>query len=501
MASMRARVVKGAVFITVARAITNGLGFISTIVLARILVPADFGLVALATSTLAIVSALTEIQMSRALVQHPSPTREHLDTAWTFGLLRSLLIAGALALISFPLSEFYSEPRLVGLILVLDIGVILTGLKNPRSVMLTRDLIFWQQCVLQISERLVSAAAAIALALIYQSYWALIIGAIMGQFVGLVFSYCLLPFRPRVGWKNSQELFSFSIWLMGCQVVNTINWRFDHFLIGWLFGPARLGIYTMGDKLATMPTREVTTPINATLFPALSRLIHDSGKLKSAYQSAQVAMTTIALPAGVGVALIADPLVQLTMGEKWHGAVLVIQVLSAVFACQTIGSLAQALAMAAGETRLIFKRDLQGFVLRFPCIAAGWYLAGFEGIVYARVFSGLFTIFLNMTVVRKLASLSISEQLRPNLCSIFSVAVMAIATVLVDSQIPRSAASVELGIRIAILVAAGALVYSLTWVSAWAATGKPNSPESQLPLAVARTVGLKLPRFLGRFED
>ena len=371
MADVATRMLKGGMWIAGARAVTNGLGFLSTILLARLLVPDDFGLVALATSILAIVNAVTALPVSEALIQHRKPTTDHFHTAWSIGVARAVLVALVMAASARPAALIYSDPRLEVVIYAFAFGVALSGLGNPRRIMLNRDLVFWQDALLSVGQKLAMIVVSLLIAWEYKSYWALILGSLAGQVAYVLLSYTALPFLPRITFKHTRDLLSFSVWLSLGQIINTINWRFDQLLIGGLSGRAALGYYSVGDNLAQLPTREAIAPLTQPLYPAFSRVADDHERLRAGYQRAQAFITAVALPIGVGFALLASPLILHFMGEKWAPAVIVAQGLSAIFALQTLGSLAQPLGMAAGATKLLFKRDVQMFFVRLPIITAG----------------------------------------------------------------------------------------------------------------------------------
>lgn len=487
MVNVRKSLVRGTAWIAGARMLTNGLGFISTLVLARILTPADFGLVALATTMLAILTSLTDLSLTSALVQHKDPQQHHFHTAWTFQVIRNTLLGIVFAIAAWPAASIFNEQRIINLMIVLSSSIIIQGFNNPYAIMLTRDLIFWHQFVLQVGAKLVSLIVSIVIAVSFKSYWALIWGTVAGQFFSLVISYMILPFRPKLCFKGGRDLFSFSLYLTFGQMINTVNWKSDQIFIGGYLGRAELGYYTVGDNLAVMPTRELTAPITQTLYPAFSRVKDDLGRLRWAYQNAQAFVTAIALPAGVGTALLAHSLVVLAMGEKWLNAVLVIQVLAAVFAFQTLGSLSQPLAMATDNTRLLFKRDVQGFFIRLPTIIVGMLLAGLPGIIYARALTGSLAIILHMQVVKKITNLGYREQLMANKRSILSVIVMAAMVAFIELIWPDNGmTSLELTVRIATLAAAGAVVYALTHFLLWIAASRPSGPETEIQRAVSR---------------
>jgi O-antigen/teichoic acid export membrane protein len=478
--NVRSRLLKGAVWLSAARLATNLLATISTLVLARLLVPSDFGLVALGTTTLSILTSITNISLSEALVQHRDPSYLHFHTVWTLNLLRGILIGSVFALIAIPAAHYYSDDRLSTVMFALSGSAVLNGLENPRAIMLTKQLIFWQQFMLQVSQKLVGLIASVVIALIYHSYWALIGGIVLGQFVGVLVSYTVLPFRPSFSIAHARELFSFSIWLTLCEAINTINWNFDQLLVGKFIGKTALGYYAVGNNLAVMPSREATAPLTGTLFPAFSNLSHDPVRLAAAYQRAQTLVTAVALPAGVGMALIADPLVRVTMGEKWLPAVFVIRILAAVFAFQTFGSLAQPLAMAAGRTQLLFRRDLQAFLYRVPLVIVGLYFGGFVGVLYARAIMGTTGLLFNTNVVTKVTGLSLWRQMQPNMRAVASVLLMAVVLALIDAFSGKTSDHWTIAQNLATMIVAGALVYGAATFAIWRAMGRPEGPETEI---------------------
>jgi PST family polysaccharide transporter len=477
---------KGAAWLSGARLATNILATISTLVLARLLLPADFGLVALGTTTLGILTSITNISLSEALVQHRDPSHHHFHTAWTLNLLRGVLIGAVFALIAVPVARFYSDERLANVMFALSGSAILNGLENPRAIMLTKQLIFWQQFLLQVSQKLVALIASVLIALVYHSYWALIGGILLGQFVGVLVSYSVLPFRPAFSIAHARELFSFSIWLTLCEAINAINWNFDQLLVGKFLGKTALGYYSVGNNLAAMPSREATTPLTSTLFPAFSNLAHDPVRLATAYQRAQAMVAAVALPAGVGMALIADPLVRLAMGEKWLPAVVAIRILAAVFAFQSLGTLAQPLAMAAGRTQLLFKRDLQAFLYRVPLVIVGLYFGGFAGVLYARAVVGTTGLLFNTNVVTKVTGLSLWQQLRPNIRAVASVLLMAAVLAPMDAFSDKGSGHWTIVLNLGVLIATGAAVYGVATFILWRVMGRPQGPETEVMQVVSK---------------
>lgn len=494
---MKDRLTRGAAWLAATRLLVNMVGLASTILLARLLMPADFGLVAIATTIAAVVGSITELSLSSALVQHDNPEDRHFDSAWTLNVARATLLAALMAAIAHPVARSYADPRLVEIMFVLAATTFVGGFGNPKLVVFTRNLVFWQEFAMGVSQKLLGFVVAITVAIIYQSYWALIVGGAAAQLLGVVLSYVLLPYRPRLKLAGGRSLLSFSVWLTLGRTVNTVNWRSDQLFIGYFLGNGPLGFYTFGDNLAVLPTREATGPIAQTLFPAFSRMTDDPERLHEAYRRAQTMICAIALPIGCGFAMIAEPLVMVTVGAKWQPAVIVIQILASVFAIQTVASTLQPLAMAMGETRALFRRDLANLIFRFPLVIIGLATGGLLGVLLARIASGLFGTLLNLALVRRLLGVSITAQLAANSRSFAAVGVMTLALGAVlrsDGAAIGSPTSTTSGLlALAALVIASLFVYVAALTVFWALAGRPAGPETSIA-DIARRAGSALVR-------
>src|SRR2546429_1048328 len=178
MTSVQRRMASGAVWMFGARWLDKALGLVSTFVLARLLAPEDFGIVAIATAIIAFLTMLANFSFDVALVQHTSPTREHYDTVWTLGLLFGAAIATTLAALSYPVAAFYDEPRLVGVVLVLALSAFVGFVRNVGCVDFARNLQFQKDFQLAIYRRLTTLPPTTSLAVRLQNYWALGLGAL-----------------------------------------------------------------------------------------------------------------------------------------------------------------------------------------------------------------------------------------------------------------------------------------------------------------------------------
>lgn len=478
---MKGRVARGAMWLGVTRAALNLLGFISTIVLARLLSPADFGLVAIATSIFAIAMSLTELSLSSALIHRQDLEDDHFHSVWTISLIRSGIIAVFFCLAAYPLAHFYHEPRLTAVLVAIGLTGALSGLDNPKIVGMSKRLIFWQEFVVQVSQRFVALITSIVIAVLYRSYWAMVIGNFAGTCISIIASYAIAPYLPKLRLTQFRELFRYSFWLSMGDSVNTLNWRFDQLVLGYFVGNVPLGIYSVADDVSSLPVREATLPLTKTLFPAFATLADDRARLRDAYQRAQAMLCAIAFPVGFGFAVIAQPVILLVMGAKWAATVPVIQILSGTFALQALSVGVQPLAMAKGETRLLFNRDIRTFAIRIPFVAGGLWVGGMMGVVVGRAISSLIGTVWNMDLVRTISGISLKDQLKVNMRPLLAVVAMLVATIPISVFLDRRGATTHFPIvSAAVLVVVGALVYVTVLILLWLRSGRPVGPESEI---------------------
>lgn len=476
MNGIRSSLAKGAFWTLASRVLVNIVSLLSTFLLARLLTPEDFGLVAIATTLLEIISAATNLSLGNALIRHADPTEEHFHTTWTLSVIRSLAVGSLLAAAAWPVAEFYHDERLVPIMLAFAGSIAITGFANPKLIVFARNLVFSQDFFLQVSQKVMAFAVSLALALIYHSYWALVLGVVASQLTYVAVSYVLRPHMPRIGLKHWKELFSFSFWMTLQDLLYTINWGLDHLLIGALVGRSALGHYSVGSNLAATPMREAGLSITKLLFPGLARVMGDPARIKSAYISAQGLLIAVILPVGFGISLCAQPAVLWLMGEKWRAVIPVIQGLSAIMALQTLGMLAKPLAMAKGVTQLLFRRNLVNFVVCIPLSVAGLLMGGLNGVVIARVVSGLVAIGFNLYLVRELISLSIGRQILSSGRSLASIAAMTLGGMALQ-WFTQAMGPAE---RLFLTIVFGGVLYVGTHYLLWLVSGKGPGAEREM---------------------
>lgn len=478
---LTARVASGALWLVSARLATKALDLVALLIVARLLVPADFGLFSLAASVLLVMNAVTDLSLSNAIIQMRDPPEAVYDTAFTLNLVRGLVLCAALVSAAWPFAELYGDARLAEILLALATVPLLRSFASPRMAFLQRQLQFSQAFYLEAAGKIAAFVASVVAAYLTRSYWALVAGMIAAPALSSLLSYRFAPYRPKLGLTDWKPIFAFSGWLTLSNVANTLNWQADRFFIGGALGTSVLGQYTVGSELASLPTNAPVMPIMQALYAGFAKLSQDVVRLKNAYLTSQAVVIGIALPIAVAVSVFAHSIIEIAIGPDWAAAGFVVQVLAPVFALQMLTAPAQSIAMVRNRTDIVFKRDLVALALRVPLILAGLYLAGLEGVVWARVVSGIAIIGLNLMLMKSILGSTILEQVMAPWRSYVSGAAMAGFMVFVAARLGLDdAADLSAVPALAGLTVAGFALYATIHMALWGTTRPHNSAERKI---------------------
>jgi O-antigen/teichoic acid export membrane protein len=393
---MRDSIAKGAAWMVAFRFLDRSIGLVSTAVLARLLLPNDFGLVAMAMSVIAIVELATAFSFDVALIQRHNPSREHFDTAWTLAVIIACGGAVVTSAAALPASVYYGDDRLAAVMFAIGAGWLVSGFENVGMVNFRREMNFAMEFRFLATKRFVTFLVTLASALTLRTYWALVIGMVTGRVVGVVLSYAMHDFRPRLSLARSRELFSFSGWLWVNSLLNVFSTRTPHFFIGRLFGAQPLGAYTVAAEIAQLAQSELIAPINRAMFPGLSRLATDLPEFRRICVDSTSTIVLVALPLSVGIAVLAGPFVRVMLGPQWGSSVPIIQVLALAAAITALTANNISIYLALGRPYLA--TITQGLRLVSLVIGVAWLTSnhGLIGAAYAELAAAVLTMVVSL---------------------------------------------------------------------------------------------------------
>jgi PST family polysaccharide transporter len=475
------RVVAGTALFMAVRWGIDGIGLISTIVLARLLVPEDFGLFAIAFSIVSLLDRLTDLSIRSSVIRHGGADRSFLDTVFTLQLMRGLVIAGIVFVASFLVPSLMRDPRLMTVMWALAARPIVDGLFNPRIALFERDLDFRRESALQLVAKLLSTAVAIGIVLWSRSYWALVAGSLTGALARLVLSYALSPFRPQLGLTRWRELARFAGWLSAATTADTLGHAFDNMIVGGLMNVRAAGIYNMSAVIAYLPLSQFLPVATRTLMPALLKFKDDTAKLRQNALEVIGILGALSFPIAVGFAFVAPELVRLLYGKQWLDAIPIIQALALSEAIESVGGgITTSVAMATGRTDVLFRRSVLRGLMRVPSFAIGTWLFGLPGAAAGYIVGSLMMAWANIGILRTLLGASYVALARELWRSAVAVGFMAILLLIVNGQAHGVEFSLGVVGLLAVKIVCGIVAYGGTRLLIWKITGRPQAIEVRL---------------------
>lgn len=472
------KVARGAAIMAIFQVASRMLDLAAMLVLARLLVPADFGLVAIATAVLLVLTALTELPVIDVLVQRDSVKDRDVNAAFTTNIIRGFSVAALMVALSFPVASIYGDPRLMPIICVLGLVPLGKNLESPALVHALREVNYRPTANILLFGKFLGAVIAIALAVATRSYWSLVAGVTITALASAAWSYVLAPYRPRLEFHGVGKLLTFAGWVTLSRIFFTMNQQGDRFFIGHIIGPAKLGNYTLGGDISSVATNSLAAPILRPMFAGMARIHSDVVRLRAAYLKSQQALAMLVLPLGVGLATVADLLVPLVLGPEWTDTRIVIWWIAPVVALQMLSVPVQAASMARGLPETLALREGIALILRLPPTLYAAYHYGFEGAVIARSVTGVIIILFNMGLADRLVGASIPAQFAAVWRSLASAAVMTLAVLMVKARLDVPTETIMRATDLVALVTLGALSYGVTHLGLWWLSGRPQGSET-----------------------
>jgi len=324
------KVVRGGLWVFGLRITNRGLGFIRTIILARLLAPSDFGLLGIAMLAIATLETFSQTGFQSALIQKRDNVESYLDTAWTVSAIRGILLFLILFFSAPLVATFFNSPQATLVIKVIAVSTFLSGFRNIGILFFQKELEFNKQFYYEFSATLVDLTVAISLAFILRNVWALVWGGLAANFVRLFMSYILHPYRPHVRFKKSEfkELFGFGKWVLGSSILIFLITQGDDIFVGKMLGVTALGFYQMAYLISNLSATEITHVISQVTFPAYSKMQYDLQRLREGYLKVLQIAALLSFPIAVLIFILAPEFTKICLGDKWMPMVPAMQVLS-----------------------------------------------------------------------------------------------------------------------------------------------------------------------------
>jgi PST family polysaccharide transporter len=394
---LRGRSVRGGVATVASQGAKFILNLGSTAVLARLLTPADFGLIAMVAAVVGFATLFKDMGLSMATVQREAITHEQVSTLFWVNVAFSTLLAVVIAAASPLVAMLYGEPRLVLITIAIGATFVFGGLAAQHVALLQRQMRFMAIASIELAAFVVSIIVAIAIAYIYRTYWALVAMSATQAICTALFAWIAsgwMPGRPRRD-ADVRSMLAFGGSLSGFNMLNYFTRNADNVLIGVALGAGPLGFYSRAYNLLMLPIRQVNTPLTSVALPALSRLQFDPIAYRRFFLRAVALAAMFTAPIVLFAFAAADDIILLVLGDQWIES-------TGIFRLLMPAALVGAINMVPGWLCVSLGRA--GVQLRWALWSAPFVVAGFAvGLIWgaegvAASFSVTFTIALAVFV-------------------------------------------------------------------------------------------------------
>ena len=465
--------VRGAIWMIAMRWMMRGMGLFSTVVLARLLTPDDFGVVAIALIMVGLLETIAYLGVDLSLIKDQHAGRDDFDTAWSVQLIQGAMISLLLLVCAPLIAAYFNEPRAVAVILWLAVRPIIDGLVNIGLVAFRKDLNFALEFRFHVATKLVGVVIQIGAALLFRNYWALVVGMIASSVTTVVMSYLLHPYRPRFTLTQAAKIWSFSQWLLVARVGSFFNRRADEFVVGNLLGTGAMGGYHVVYELASTPTSEIIMPMRRALFPALARVAQDAVVYQRMVIDTLRSSAVICFGLGVGLACSADLVVPLILGDQWLATVPLLRWLALFGVSAAVSSVLEVPLWVAGRTQLSALNNWIELALIVPLLYLATRQWGVQGAAGGRFAVSLCMVPVAWWMVRSACGLPIWTMARALLPSLLAAMVMAAAMLGIDLLVTMPQA-----LRLLARLCVGTAVYCLSLWLLWRLAGRPAGIEA-----------------------
>lgn len=279
--SLKAKVFRGGAWLGVGSLTEQVVRFGRSIILARLLAPEAFGVMAVVLSASTLIHSLTDIGVREAIIQNPRGGEdEYIDSAFWLALGRALALAACIFLVAPWLAKFYGNAELVPLLRVASLGVLIDGAWSPRMYIAIKQLRFSRFAAINHGGGIAGVIFTVIFSYFIRDVWALVIGSAVESFCRVALSYAFYPYLPKIAWHRdaTRDLLHFSRGLFGLSFLNLIFAKTDIFVLAKLYSPTQLGLYSMAIYLAQTPTSFIMNLLGQTMLPTYAHIRGDQDR-------------------------------------------------------------------------------------------------------------------------------------------------------------------------------------------------------------------------------
>ena len=448
------RTMNAAMWAFLATAGTRVVTLISLAVLARLLAPRDFGLLAFALIYITYAETIGDLGTTIALIYWPERRDDAAQVTFVTNVIMGLFWFALTLLLAPAIAAFFRNPQAADIVRVLSVCFVIKFLGNTHDALAQKDLRFRARAIPELALAVVKAAVSIVLAALGFGTWSMVWGYVAGQTVWTLASWLIVPWRPRLAMPRDLfgPMLRYGRGIVGVNVIAAIVHHADKAVVGRLLGSVALGVYQIADKIPDATVTVIIWVVSKVLFPAFARLQHSIEELRAAYLRALTYVSIVTVPVAAGLCVAAEPLVRVVFGPKWMAAVPLLRWLAIYTGIRSLGTHAGDVLKATGRSGLLAAFGVVKAALLIPAliVAARW---GVDAVAMALALVTLVTVAINIVIVMRILRFGVVDVLRSMRSSALAGAALIVAT------LPLLRVEMRPELLLAATVAAGAAAY------------------------------------------
>lgn len=358
--SLKNKAANSVMWSAIERFSVQGIQFVLSIIIARLVLPSDYGLIAMLGIFLAIAQTFIDSGFSNALIQKQNRTETDFSTVFYFNILIGLIVYAILYFCSSYIADFYSEPKLNLITKIISLNLIFSSFSVIQRAKLTIALNFKLQAIVSLIAVIISGVLGVYLACIGYGVWALIFQSLLNNLLNTIFLWMTVRWLPKIcfSYQSFVELFSFGSKLLLSAILHTIYVNLYNLVIGKKFSSIDLGYYNRSYTIAYFPSNNISSILSRAIYPIQCSIQNDAERLKDSFIQYLRMSTYIVFPLMIGLCVLAKPLIVIVLTDKWLPMLPLLQIMCIAYMWDPVMSINNNILNARGRSDYFFKAEV-----------------------------------------------------------------------------------------------------------------------------------------------
>ena len=413
MSSLKDKTVKGVIWSSIDRFSTQGIRFIFGILIARILSPEDYGVIAMLNIFLAVSQTFIDSGFTNALIRKSDRSEEDFSTVFIFNTIVATALYAILFFAAPLIAKFYNTPILESITKIISLTLVISSLSAVHHAKLSIAIEFKSRAKISLISATFTGLLGLWMAYAGYGLWALVVQSLFSTTIRTILLWIVVKWHPKLvfSWHSFKELFSFGSKILASGLLDTLYNNIYTLVVGKLFSSSTLGVYSKANSLAQFPSSNITSILQTVTFPVLSTIQNDEVRLAEAYKRFLKLSAFVVFPLMIGLSAVADPFIRLVLTDKWENAIYLLQIICFSMMWYPIHAINLNILQVKGRSDYFLKLEIikkvQGVVVL--CITVPM---GIIAMCYGSIVSSIISLIWNTHYTRKLIGYGFLSQMR-----------------------------------------------------------------------------------------